>query len=492
MSKRHHFHFDHDARKDKGAPVPPADLGLNLSAVGKHSNDKVAYFYQEETSAFHYGEGHPMKPARLALTHNLVFGYRLHEHMSCFRSRSATDEEVTKYHSADYIECLKRLTPDNYRLFDSWTSRYNLAVDDCPIFDGVYDFCLMYAGASLDAARKLSAGVADIAVNWSGGLHHAKKWEASGFCYVNDIVLAILELLRIHPRVVYIDIDVHHGDGVQEAFYRSNRVMTVSFHRYDGSFFPGTGKIEEKGVGVGKNYAINVPLTEFIDDNSYGYIFRNVMTDVMTSFRPTAIVLQCGADSLAKDRLGSFNLSIAGHGQCLQFMKTFDLPILVLGGGGYTIRNVARAWTYETSVAIGADLPNELPDNAYMSHFGPDYVLHPPIKDPSAENTNQRQKLDHIREKIREYLRDVEHAPSVQMMELPPGLDRLHEPGDWEADKNADLYPDFREDIGVFSNTRPERQKTITDQREHYAGDRDNDGDMGPFDSMDEDVDVSF
>lgn len=113
---------------------------------------------------------------------------------------------------------------------------------DCPVFDGLFEFCQMYTGASLDGAVKLNHGLTDIAVNWAGGLHHAKKGEASGFCYINDIVLAILELLKYHPRVLYIDIDIHHGDGVEEAFYVTDRVMTVSFHKY-GDFFPGTGDV---------------------------------------------------------------------------------------------------------------------------------------------------------------------------------------------------------------------------------------------------------
>ena len=113
---------------------------------------------------------------------------------------------------------------------------------DCPVFDGLYSFCQAYGGASIDGAVRLNHGLADVAINWAGGLHHAKKCEASGFCYVNDIVLGILELLKHHQRVLYIDIDVHHGDGVEEAFYTTDRVMTVSFHKF-GDFFPGTGAI---------------------------------------------------------------------------------------------------------------------------------------------------------------------------------------------------------------------------------------------------------
>jgi histone deacetylase 1/2 len=125
----------------------------------------------------------------------------------------------------------------------------------------------------------LNRGLCDIAINWAGGLHHAKKSEASGFCYVNDIVLGILELLRYYARVLYIDIDVHHGDGVEEAFYTTDRVMTVSFHKY-GEFFPGTGELKDVGVQKGKYYSVNVPLRDGIDDESYRTTFEPVRTEL--------------------------------------------------------------------------------------------------------------------------------------------------------------------------------------------------------------------
>jgi acetoin utilization deacetylase AcuC-like enzyme len=233
--------------------------------------------------------------------------------------------------------------------------------------------------------------------------------------------------------VLYIDIDVHHGDGVQEAFYQSDRVMTVSFHRYDGSFFPGTGSLDEIGIRGGKNYTVNVPLQEYIDDASYTYIFEKVMTNVMETYRPSAVVLQCGADSLAGDRLGSFNLSVKAHGHCVKFMKSFKVPIMVLGGGGYTIRNVARAWCYETAVCTGTELPNDLPANEYYQHYGPDFTLHPNIVDPNLENANTRQYLDQIRIQIAENLRELNFAPSVQMQEIPPDIQGFQENGNWEV-----------------------------------------------------------
>lgn len=228
-------------------------------------------------------------------------------------------------------------------------AKFNIG-DDCPIFDGIWDYCTLYAGASLDAAKKLINGQSDIAINWSGGLHHAKKSEASGFCYINDIVLAILQLLRVHPRVLYVDIDVHHGDGVEQAFFSTDRVMTLSFHKYDkDNFFPGTGNWDDVGGGPGKHYALNVPLKDGIDDDSYIRLFKSIVEPVINNYQPTSVVLQCGADSLGCDRLGCFNLNIKAHGACVEFVKSFGLPLLVLGGGGYTPRNVSRLWAYETS-----------------------------------------------------------------------------------------------------------------------------------------------
>ena len=356
-----------------------------------------------------------MKPHRVRMTHNLVVNYGLYRKMDVFRPRLMSPTAMTRFHSDDYINFLKSITPDNMQDYARQLGRFNVG-EDCPVFDGLFEFCRLYTSGSIGGADRLNDGSSDVCINWSGGLHHAKKAEASGFCYINDCVLAILELLKKHERVLYIDIDIHHGDGVEEAFYTTDRVMTLSFHKF-GEYFPGTGDALDVGYGSGKNYAINFPLNDGMNDASYKSIFRPIMEKVMEKFRPGAIVLQCGADSLSGDRLGCFNLSLRGHADCVQYVQSFNVPLLVLGGGGYTLRNVPRCWTYETSVLLGMTDDNEirdaLPYNDYFEYFGPDYRLHLPVS--NMENLNSPQYLEKTKVQLLEVLRSIECAPSAQM-----------------------------------------------------------------------------
>ncbi|CDW53525.1 histone deacetylase [Trichuris trichiura] len=259
-------------------------------------------------------------------------------------------------------------------------------------------------------------GDCDIAINWAGGLHHAKKCEASGFCYVNDIVLAILELLTRFQRVLYVDVDCHHGDGVEEAFYTTDRVMTLSFHKY-GEYFPGTGDLKDIGAGRGKYYAVNFPLRDGITDDSYEKIFQPIVTKAIRCYQPEVIVMQCGADSLTGDRLGCLNLTVKGHGKCVEFIRKQNLPLLLLGGGGYTVRNVARCWTYETSVAIGMTIPNDLPYNDYFEYYGPDFKLH--ITPSNLTNQNSSEYLRKIMLKLEQNLDAMPAAPGVPIHSKP-------------------------------------------------------------------------
>jgi histone deacetylase 1/2 len=371
--------------------------------------------------------------------------------MEVYRPHPANEAEMSKFHSDDYVDFLKRITPDNMHEYSRQLQRFNVG-EDCPVFDGLFEFCQISAGGSVGGAVKLNHNQSDIAINWAGGLHHAKKSEASGFCYINDIVLAILELLKYHARVLYIDIDIHHGDGVEEAFYTTDRVMCVSFHKY-GDYFPGTGDIRDIGAGPGKYYSVNFPLKDGIDDEAYLSIFKPVIAKIMEVYRPGAIVLQCGADSLTGDRLGCFNLTIKGHAECVEFVKSYNVPLLVLGGGGYTIRNVARCWTYETAKLLNKDVKDDLPYNDYFEYFGPDFSLH--IPPSNMENQNSYEYLEKHKIQLLENLSKIKGAPSVQMHEVPPDSYYLSDEEDLDQDMNADSRStSYRRDKKRLQNGR--------------------------------------
>ncbi|KAK4231080.1 histone deacetylase [Podospora fimiseda] len=411
-----------------------------LYQVVNNDNKRVAYFYDSDIGNYAYVTGHPMKPHRIRLAHSLVMNYNIYKHMEIYRAKPAVTSEMTQFHTDEYIEFLQKVTPDNMDSFMREQGKYNVG-DDCPVFDGLFEFCGISAGGSMEGAARLNRDKCDIAINWAGGLHHAKKSEASGFCYVNDIVLAILELLRFKKRVLYIDIDVHHGDGVEEAFYTTDRVMTVSFHKY-GEYFPGTGELRDIGIGQGKNYAVNFPLRDGIDDKAYETIFEPVITNVMQYYQPEAVVLQCGGDSLSGDRLGCFNLSMRGHANCVNFVRGFGLPTLVLGGGGYTMRNVARTWAYETGRLVGVEMDRVLPYNEYYEYYGPDYELN--VRSSNMENANSYEYLEKIKIAVIENLKRTAAVPSVQMQDVPRASmgvtdDQEDEDDDLDADENQDV-----------------------------------------------------
>jgi histone deacetylase 1/2 len=384
----------------------------------EHRNSRVVYFYDEDVGNYFYAANHPMKPHRIRMTHALILAYDLYSKMRVLRPMRASASDMTRFHTDEYIQFLQMATPDNTQNQPGLTDKFNVG-EDSPVYDGLFEFSQISAGGSISAARELNSGRADVAINWAGGLHHAKKAEASGFCYVADCVLGILELLKRYDRVMYIDIDIHHGDGVEEAFYTTDRVLTVSFHKY-GDFFPGTGHIRDIGIGRGRYYSVNVPLKDGMDDESYRQLFQPIIRHLVEWYRPQVILLQCGSDSLTGDRLGSFNLTIRGHAECVRFVKSFGIPMLVAGGGGYTVRNVARCWAYETAVLLNEELPDQLPYNDYLGYYGPDYRLH--LQPSNMENLNTGESLSGILENVVENLRHLPCAPSVHVCRDNPDL----------------------------------------------------------------------
>lgn len=216
---------------------------------------------------------------------------------------------------------------------------------------------------------------------------------------------------------------------------------------------------------VGKYFCVNVPLQDGIDDNMYLTTFKTVVEDTVNAFQPSAIVLQCGADSLGCDRLGAFNLSIAAHGECVNFVRKYNVPLLVLGGGGYTIKNVSRCWTYETAVLVGATIPNELPSTVFDAFFEDSHwKLHPQLTG-QVPNQNTPASLRRITMTIRNKLRYLQGAPSVAMQEIPPDLEGLQ--------ASEERTVEEKEEESGTANAGEKREDRSMARNEFYDGEHD-------------------
>ncbi|KAM5145449.1 histone deacetylase 8 [Mantella aurantiaca] len=291
-------------------------------------------------------------PRRASMVHSLIEAYGLLRDMRVLKPRVATMEEMATFHTDAYLEHLRKVSEEGDN-DDPETLEYGLGYD-CPITEGIYDYAAAVGGATLTAVEQLMEGRARIAMNWPGGWHHAKKDEASGFCYLNDAVLGILKLRQKYERVLYIDLDLHHGDGVEDAFSFTSKVMTVSLHKYSPGFFPGTGDVTDVGLGKGRYYSVNVPLEDGVTDDRYYHMCESVLKEVFAAFNPLAVVLQLGADTIAGDPMCSFNMTPEGIGKCLKYVLQWQLPTLLLGGAAY---------------------PHPFHTLQFFTDYGPDYVL---------------------------------------------------------------------------------------------------------------------
>jgi acetoin utilization protein AcuC len=322
---------------------------------------KSAFIYSDEFGKYSYGSSHPMRPVRLKLTYELIKAYGLFNlpNTQLVEARKATEEEICLFHTKDYIKTLKQ-ADSGAMPQDGW--KHGLGYGDNPLFNGVYEWSLYSAGASVQAAELVSSGKADKAFNICGGLHHAMADKASGFCYLNDAVIAIKYLLTLGKRVAYVDIDAHHGDGVQAAFYDTDKVLTISLHESGHHLFPGTGFPGEIGVGKGKGYSVNLPLPPEADDEVMVKGFKEIVPLFIEKFRPDIIVTQLGVDTFRTDPITHLNLTMNGFEQMIKGLKALGLPWVALGGGGYNLGNVARAWTLVWAIMNDVKLEEKMPD----------------------------------------------------------------------------------------------------------------------------------
>jgi acetoin utilization deacetylase AcuC-like enzyme len=370
---------------------------------------KASYYGDFNFGNFFFNVYHPMKPLRLSMVHDLIISYGMYKFLNYKYPKKSPKDQFLNYHNCNFIQGLinKNISHKKIIYNDIKTYFPNKNFKDCPIFIGIMEYCEKYSGSSLNAALDLTERKANIAINWNGGLHHARTDLVSGFCYTNDIVLAILELLKVFSRVLYIDIDVHHGDGVEEAFYLSNRVFTLSFHFFEKFFFPETGAISNKGIAEGEYYSANIPLKNGLSDESFEYIFKPVVGEILKKFIPNVIVLQSGADSLGGDKLGNFNLTFFGHGNCIKYLMNFKIPMLILGGGGYTIENVAKCWTIETSIIINKKISCKMPYNNFSEFFSSLEILN--VKKTEFIDKNNKKDLKQLKKKIIKNIKNIKN-----------------------------------------------------------------------------------
>ena len=322
---------------------------------------EAALFFSPAQAELSYGAGHPFQVERLADVMRMCSALGLLRDRTPRPAARAARAELERFHHPDYLDALEHGEKLDTRERVLW----GLGNEDCPVFPGLWESCLLVAGGSIGAARwlveGLRAGVARRAFHPAGGLHHAHADRASGFCYVNDGVLAIRELVEAGYRVLYVDVDAHHGDGVQEAFYETERVLTVSVHQDGRTLFPGTGFPNEIGRGPGTGYAVNIPLLPGASDEDYDAVRETLLEPLRAWFRPDVIVTEIGVDSLRDDPLTLLDWTLAGLERFVRWCERGGTPWLALGGGGYRRWNVIRGWSLVWARMIGAELPERRP-----------------------------------------------------------------------------------------------------------------------------------
>ena len=323
---------------------------------------KTGFVYTDAYFDYDYGPTHPLRIIRLKLTYDLIKAYELLDLPSVqfIPTIKAEEKDLATYHSEEYLDVLKQANKGH---LTGSACYFGLGPGDNPIFPGLYNFSLLLAGATLQAVDFVADGKGEIAFNIAGGLHHAMRSRASGFCYINDPVIGIMRLLSRGKRVAYIDIDAHHGDGVQKAFYETNQVLTISLHESGSTLFPGTGFEYEIGEGEGEGYAVNLPFPHDTNDDVYVWAFEEVVPELIHAFQPDVVVTQLGVDTFYDDPLTNLHLSIFGYERVLKRIKDLAPKWVALGGGGYNISNVARAWTLAWAVMNGIELKEGLPES---------------------------------------------------------------------------------------------------------------------------------
>ena len=384
---------------EKMCPRRPEDeLTTHRPAI----DSSTVLVYDDDMAGHVLGEHHPFKPIRLRHTYRLMkaVGLLAPHLVRVVPPRPAEPDELHRFHLPEYVTAVRAIGAG---LAAGNIGVYGFGPGDNPPYPGIYHANALAVGGTLVAAEMLAAGEASTAFAIAGGLHHAMPMRASGFCVFNDPVIAIMWLVEQGYRVAYVDIDCHHGDGVQHGFYDTDAVLTISIHESGEYLFPGTGFPRDSGEGEGRGCSVNVPLAPFTDDETYLETFDAVVPPLIRAFKPDILFTQLGADTHFRDPITHLYLTTQGFTETVRRLGALAGETggkwLATGGGGYDLPAVARCWTMALAVMAGFDLPERIPET-YESLPTPSTFADPDA--PTAARLLSRDFRDYARRSVDE------------------------------------------------------------------------------------------
>lgn len=336
--------------------------------------------------AYDFGPKHPLRPIRLSRAIELAarMGFEAAD------PGPGDVQDVLRVHDPDFVDYVRKRSVQ-----DEVEDRFRFGSLDNPAFEGMYEASLAYVAGTVAATRAVVAG-APLAISLSGGLHHARRSEASGFCVFNDPAIAVALLLESFGRVAYVDIDVHHGDGVQWLHYDNPRVMTCSIHQDGRTLYPGTGSVEETGAAC---TSINVPLPPGTTGDVWLEGFERVIMEALRRFQPDAVVLQMGTDAHSSDPLARLQITAQEWLSAVRRVKGLGLPTVAVGGGGYHVGTVPRLWVGACLTLEGRDVPETLPEDLGAA-WGEPTFLDASLPEPRDQGRDQLDVVVHWHERI--------------------------------------------------------------------------------------------
>ncbi len=367
---------------------------------------RTTLLYSERFLDYNLGPSHPLRPVRVKLTYDLIRskGLLSEDEIKLTVPRVASEEEILLFHEKEYVRLVQKYSERGSGLLDA---------GDTPAFKGCFEATSLVVGASLEACDNIMQGKFAHAFNPSGGLHHAHPERASGFCIFNDPAISVNYLKTKYKirRLVYIDIDAHHGDGVMYGYYSDPSLLDIDLHENGKYIFPGTGFPDEIGENEAKGLKLNVPLLPGTGDEAYLKAFHKLVPDIVRRFQPEMILVQCGADGHADDRLAHLRLTTNVYSEVVSEMHSLahelcEGRLLLFGGGGYTLANVPRVWTTAFAALSGKKLDNQIPEHwsrgfRELTGEDPPNVLH---DKPTSDDSKTIGEVDSVLGELTSYL----------------------------------------------------------------------------------------